>query len=216
MFQVDQIARDQNPVPGWKLEIEPDLNVDAFFLRSPNPATKQQSPLRPSPAARDCHVHIVFVRACRRKVTITQRMTLFSALLPFCLVLSAIEAVQATRPRMSASSLNALPASRIDEIPRMQLLSLLRDEPTLGGRCARIHVATAVEVIVDLRGAADHPAIEEYARQHSATQSAFHLGPIVPAAFVLRRVCLLTFGRNGRGNSLFTARWDRRLRHRRR
>src|SRR5262249_48318378 len=122
---------NQNPVPGWKLEIEPDLNVDAFFLRSPNPATKQQSPLRPSPAARDCHVHIVSVRACRRKVTITQRMRLFSALLPFCLVLSAIEAVQATRPRMSASSLNALPASRIDEIPRMQLLSLLRDEPTL-------------------------------------------------------------------------------------
>src|SRR5258708_28991498 len=49
---------------------------------------------------------------------------------------------------------------------RRELTSLppcpLRDEPTLGGGCARIHVATAVEVIVDLRGAADHSAIEEY------------------------------------------------------
>jgi hypothetical protein len=34
----------------------------------------------------------------------------------------------------------------------------LRDEPTLRSWCARIHVATAVEVIVDLGGAADHAA----------------------------------------------------------
>jgi hypothetical protein len=36
MFQADQIARDQHPVLGRKLEIEPDLNeVDVFFFRSP-------------------------------------------------------------------------------------------------------------------------------------------------------------------------------------
>jgi hypothetical protein len=35
MFQADQIARDQHPVLGRKLEIEPDLNeVDVFFFRS--------------------------------------------------------------------------------------------------------------------------------------------------------------------------------------
>jgi hypothetical protein len=34
MFQADQIARDQHPVLGRKLEIEPDLNdVDVFFFR---------------------------------------------------------------------------------------------------------------------------------------------------------------------------------------
>src|SRR4249919_2934947 len=38
----------------------------------------------------------------------------------------------------------------------------LRNEPTRGSWCARIHVATAVEVIVDLGSAADHPPIEEH------------------------------------------------------
>src|SRR4029077_19034652 len=37
-----------------------------------------------------------------------------------------------------------------------------RDEPALGSWCARIHVATAVEVIINLGSAADHPAVEEH------------------------------------------------------
>ena len=53
---------------------------------------------------------------------------------------------------------NAIVQCAVAFLPR----SCLRDEPRLGGGCARIHVATAVEVIVDLRGAADHSAIEEY------------------------------------------------------
>jgi hypothetical protein len=36
MFQADQIARDQHPVVGQKLQIEPDLkDFDVFFFRSP-------------------------------------------------------------------------------------------------------------------------------------------------------------------------------------
>jgi hypothetical protein len=41
MFQADQIARDQHPVLGRELEIEPDLNdVDVFFLPIPHSAAK--------------------------------------------------------------------------------------------------------------------------------------------------------------------------------
>jgi hypothetical protein len=35
MFQADQIARDQHPVVGQKLEIEPDLNDFDVFFRAP-------------------------------------------------------------------------------------------------------------------------------------------------------------------------------------
>lgn len=39
--------------------------------------------------------------------------------------------------------------------------SPLRDEPTVGSRRTGIHVATAVEVIINFSNAADHPAIQE-------------------------------------------------------
>src|SRR5215207_10428627 len=38
----------------------------------------------------------------------------------------------------------------------------LRDEPTLRGWRARVHVAAAVEVVVDFGGAADHAAVKEH------------------------------------------------------
>src|SRR6266576_1133487 len=45
--------------------------------------------------------------------------------------------------------------------PTLFVGSPLRDEPTLGSRRSGIHVATAVEVIVNFSSAADHPAIQE-------------------------------------------------------
>src|SRR6266568_5854688 len=44
---------------------------------------------------------------------------------------------------------------------RRPFVFVLRHELTLRGRRSRIHVAAAVDVVVDLGGAAEHPAIEE-------------------------------------------------------